>query len=865
MALDPISYKKAKDVQEQLNQAVAEGDQLAETQQARVDNDGNAHVTLKERIDSDVSKLKAKDAELSSQLAQKANEDDVRKKYVPISLNDIDAELLAAIQNKEGETTFNLLSEPREKSVNLTKTNFLTTENLFIYDKTTFGATLSQSTGNTSTSTEQDASDFIPVKAGLPYSITKGARTIIFYNENKEFSSVIESSSQRGNTYTFVPPDDGYVRIAIFKESTEGFTMVQSDEPNAIGRSLKFSLPLLEAVDNKAIVDKSVDYTKTDFLEVGKNLFDKNTVIKGMLIDTTNGNLTPHSTYDTSDFIKLKANKPYTMNKVREYALYGLDKITFNKAFNTGDNNATVTITPKHDCFMRVSIANYNLDTFQIEEGTEVTEYEPFRMSFPTLNLTDRQKQEVLDLIAPSNNGDIVVIKTGNAFSVSSYLENGDSIKIDTLRNGSKNGAFNFNGTFINGNKVHDTTDDIAPIRTFTTVGGNHGYTCVKITMSNHGKTNSDLGSQWTDGNNVYTLLDINGNDLMFGMQYTEVDGIDSVNPVVPIANLTHASGATNTGVINVSTSVTSPLFPSINNVSVKYVLDGREIKEDGTYYGNELQVQESYNIMDYKGIIDFAQSNIGVSYKNDAVKGVVKISNNYTFTKEGKCLVSGSIKALKKVFLGECGFMQSVALNLSNHTLKRYMPNVLVRDGIDFKNIQDMTNYDATRVFSAPYLEDPNKPPNRYVDWLYNGNDKKYGFSMGLIVDKSNTKNSDRVTNINGYYWNMRNTKKSYPVVIFDITLNEGEYLSFLGYRNYLTPTQATIENIVQDKKDTYIIVDYHNTVIGENINLNDLIGKSVEVIDSENFTLLNDVIDSEGVTFSIKNDYGYAILKVS
>src|SRR5690625_2526746 len=75
--MDIISYskasradKKAENVQTQLDQAIADGDQLAETQQARVDEDGVAHTTLKERIDLSVTELKQKDDELTSQLAQ---------------------------------------------------------------------------------------------------------------------------------------------------------------------------------------------------------------------------------------------------------------------------------------------------------------------------------------------------------------------------------------------------------------------------------------------------------------------------------------------------------------------------------------------------------------------------------------------------------------------------------------------------------------------------------------------------------------------------------------------------------------------------------------------------------------------------
>jgi|SRR5690625_909517 len=78
--MDVISYsaakkaqKKADSVQEQLNQAVADGDQLAETQQARVDEKGNPHATLKERLDAEKVETDQKLQTVTTQLAHKVS------------------------------------------------------------------------------------------------------------------------------------------------------------------------------------------------------------------------------------------------------------------------------------------------------------------------------------------------------------------------------------------------------------------------------------------------------------------------------------------------------------------------------------------------------------------------------------------------------------------------------------------------------------------------------------------------------------------------------------------------------------------------------------------------------------------------
>ena len=93
---------------------------------ASVDHD-NANMEVKlargthETLNDRITENEKNQENLSSQLEQKANLNEVRLKSTPNTLNDCDEEMLAAIQNKEGQTTFNLLSIPRDESVTLNK------------------------------------------------------------------------------------------------------------------------------------------------------------------------------------------------------------------------------------------------------------------------------------------------------------------------------------------------------------------------------------------------------------------------------------------------------------------------------------------------------------------------------------------------------------------------------------------------------------------------------------------------------------------------------------------------------------------------------------------------------------------------
>ena len=624
--------------------------------------------------------------------------------------------------------------------------------------------------------------------------------------------------------------------------------------------------PLALSVLTTHLANLAVTYQKTDFLVPAKNLFDKSkATINGYWVgydvpSTITG-------YQASEIFPIVGGQSYTIQKARTHQFFDVNKNCIMETVVNDSSYATKTVvSPANAYYMATSTSDDYVGILQVELGTVATNYEAFGYTMPSLLLND--KVALLENTS-TENPKISVVKSGEVFEISSKLGN-DDITIKTTRSGSSNGAFNFDETRLNGEIIHVNPDDIAPIRTFTTVGANHGYPNVAIIeMASHGKTSVDLGSMWTDGVTQYTLLKIDGNNLTFGCPYTiDVDGIVSSVAIAPIANLTHVSGSTSTTDVNIAIKSSSPqLYPSTNNKVVKYMRDGKEITTDGTYYGEELQVQESYNIMCYKEILDFAQNNIGVSYANDNVGGVVKLSVTYTFTKGCNCHISHSFKALKKVIITNCGFIQSSPMSVTGHKIFRYLPNVLPKSGVDFKALVDMSTYNQSLVFNNADYSDANIPPNRHIDWLKNTTTgvKKIGFTMGYITDKTNSKNTDRLINTPSG-WDMRDTTKSYPIAMSGLTLNADDYKTFMAYRCYIPAMEATNINIIEDAKDIYVYIDYHTDVSFANVNLNDHIGKSIIVLEkSADITIHSDIVDVEGVIFSVANSYGYAILKLS
>lgn len=623
--------------------------------------------------------------------------------------------------------------------------------------------------------------------------------------------------------------------------------------------------------DPVMVEDGSVTPIKTDFLKPGKNSFNKNDTLLNQFLNYDNGTTRPLDGYSTTRYyIKVRSGQPLTLKNVRVYVLYDNNKLALFGE-NTGANNVIKTITPTADGYLRVTVSNSVIDTTQVELGTLSTTYEPYYLLLEGLTFNAAQLKTIEDTaksIMPSENKALKIIKSGDYFFVSSKLDEVNTISISLNKKGSKNGAFSFANTSINDQQVHYTGDDITPIRTsISTVGANHGYTNIlEITMIDHGKTMNDLGSIWSDGITEFTLLKISGNILTLGCPYNvDNEGITQSLKVDPESTLEHVSGATNTGLITISNLASTPqLYPSINNIKVKFLLDGQELVRDGIYSGDMLQVIEGYSVMDYKSIIDYAQQNIGETFANETIESLIDLSNTFTFTKGLDCTTTHSLYASKKTLLGRCGFIQSGPLSLENHLLKRYMPNVKVKSDIDFGDGVDMTNYSTSLTYQTSDYIDPTMPPNHYVDWLLDAtNNRKYGFVMGYIVDKTNSRNADRLANA-PISWDMRSTKKSYPVA-FEGTIEEGTYLAFKGFRNYLSAFnvgKATLLTSIKDAKDSYVYADFNQKLVTKK-EMEDDLGKETSIVQSQNVSILNEIVDGNGIVLSATENLASGIVK--
>ena len=119
-------------------------------------------------------------------------------------------------------------------------------------------------------------------------------------------------------------------------------------------------------------VNSDVSVTNPVVKSCGKNLFNKYDVIVGYWIGE-NGTLNYLSTTDVANYTPVKPNTMYYKSNTDGIVFYNI-----NKAYISGVSGHTFT-TPSNAAYACYTVQVSMLDTFQLEEGSTATEYEPYK------------------------------------------------------------------------------------------------------------------------------------------------------------------------------------------------------------------------------------------------------------------------------------------------------------------------------------------------------------------------------------------------------------------------------------------------------------------------------------------------------
>ena len=389
-------------IQTQINDLVLDaGESNQEVVQAR-----GGHQVLNDRLNS-----------IDSQLAQKADENDVFLKRYGININDFDEETRRTFLEAQGIDVNYVLGRGNVKNENIAnnavtadKTDFARKGKNLFNGVFTRGIIVTGSSQQTSQIEERPGgySAIVNLDKGGTYTITKGStadrftvvatvgepevggehRFIANYVHVDHRTVTLEGDEDHLLIYLSTPTQD--VEPIGFQVE-EGTEATGYEPPNYV--DIKFTD---KSIEGREIGDKEIDYNHLAMSGKGKNLFDgdfKNWVITGA---PPTPFIEPRES-GYSAIAKLEKGGTYTISKgttadrFRVVATVGYPQLGQNGRYVANlDSPEYRTITLEGDedhIIVYLSSPDQNIlpEKFQIEEGTEATEYEDYRKRFVDL------------------------------------------------------------------------------------------------------------------------------------------------------------------------------------------------------------------------------------------------------------------------------------------------------------------------------------------------------------------------------------------------------------------------------------------------------------------------------------------------
>lgn len=500
-------------------------------------------------------------------------------------------------------------------------------------------------------------------------------------------------------------------------------------------------------------------------------------------------------------------------------------------------------------------------------------------------------------------NGNMSFEKTNNDKVISVTIDNGKTLDVsivsyvgNIIRHNIEvfNSAEQFNGAVLPRSvKVYmddtwktivNNEDDNCPINLSSGyLGAGHGYgRARKLTVNSHGKTFSDIGSEWICGNDSAWLIRIvDENTLIFIGSNSTSNNYDT-NSFIG-TTFTHVRGAVHTGDIVASKNETFLITPVDKNHVKKIIIDGyKSVNKNGSYDANLfVDVIDEYDIINPQTIVTEILSNKpsdGYTENPPINTGDVfmHFSNIYRFLKDGTMLIITTIDNSCDVTLAYWGgtqYAQKSPSNAFGGKLYRYIPKVLPIDGRDFRTPFNMDSWNFTANLTTQYWEDGNNPPDRLLHLFTNASGSFVaGFAVGYlpIANGNGDIRKSKIDNAMFLY----SSKKAYFHLVDDGGEDGKNWSAFIPFQSivYRKPifelsNKHTSAYFVPYGDKCYMYVDYHS-ICDDRIKIpSEYIGKQMKILEkSDNVTVYGTVTTDEvRVRVSTSSPmYGYAVVEI-
>uniref|UniRef100_UPI0037C15CE1 hypothetical protein n=1 Tax=Acinetobacter baumannii TaxID=470 RepID=UPI0037C15CE1 len=398
-------------------------------------------------------------------------------------------------------------------------------------------------------------------------------------------------------------------------------------------------------------------------------------------------------------------------------------------------------------------------------------------------------------------------------------------------------------------------------------IGANHGYRRTNLTVSNHGKTNADIGSIWIANSKEYVIIEI-----------IDVNNIGVTartdNSEAIATTFTHISGAANdASFIATAASTQQQWYPSIRDRKLNCFVDDAQIdlSVNGNYsFKNTVSFLESYSIMKKSDMVEWLISNSGQAHTNYDAVPCYTISFGYTFDHECGCSIYFGGVGRKSVALADQMITQSIQLATGNGTVYNYIPKAVEFTSGGFTyNFSQLEDIRSKNPSGAIYLTAARQEADTNpIDRIVMLNDQ-VGYATGYlpILDADPSVRATKTSNRN---LEIRNgSLKVYPRLIDSTSINqinENDTFACIAYRKYFKRNaDRTCKYVIRSKLGDFLYLDWHTAKTDEIELPADLVGRSFSIHEkSSNVTVLSQFASNNLlVKIDDSKSYGYLVLK--
>ena len=424
------------------------------------------------------------------------------------------------------------------------------------------------------------------------------------------------------------------------------------------------------------------------------------------------------------------------------------------------------------------------------------------------------------------------------------------------------NKIFNFTRVYHNNSGDYvELDDDVAPCHVInTTIGANHGQPCAIATIVNHGLSNKDVGTAWNSADGVFYVMRVVDADRVQFLSSNRGTTISPSFVKIKVGTITNAART-----LTISSVADSQLYPSAHNITHKIYVDGKLIDADGTYYGNEIDVVETYDVIDPISVIENLVANVG-NTSNPTFNGtpLLTYENIYRVTKDCNTIVFSNIIPCRDMAFADFMFAQSYI----GRNFAYYIPNSLPINGYDFRKPLNVTwgSSIPSLYLNSSVTDDATKPINRVVTY---GNN--FGFALGYMPfgvgkDLSQyTNNTFEIRNTSGKIYPHGVDSKVGTILKANQMYSAVMLRSLINYAYRIGNRMSMYDIDVNGEK--YIYIDYSASMV-DKVEVNGLPnGSKIEVVESKNVDLLTDVYNQALYTnaYYVEGDTCYIVLKVT